>query len=242
MLAALKHFRGDLIEQRRWLRVFIVIAGFIYMLGTGIARLDTGDGRLSTSSGTLDMLALGIIVFVIAWRLLTLDRDGLFPLKSSPGAGNAVFDKFRKDATGNGFDLSHNRETLLFPQDQQLSAPEHELATALEQAMSRDMAYREENLTITRLAAKLEVPESRLRRLINQNLGHRNFNDFLNTRRLKEVSAALVDAKTRHLPILTLALEAGFQSIGPFNRAFKRRFGMTPTEFRAKHSADSGIG
>ena len=34
------------------------------------------------------------------------------------------------------------------------------------------------------------------------------------------------------VPILTIALDAGFQSLGPFNRAFKVQTGMTPTEFR----------
>ena len=34
------------------------------------------------------------------------------------------------------------------------------------------------------------------------------------------------------IAILTIALDTGFQSIGPFNRAFKAHTGMTPTEFR----------
>jgi len=32
--------------------------------------------------------------------------------------------------------------------------------------------------------------------------------------------------------VLTIAMDAGFQSIGPFNRAFKAEIGLTPTEFR----------
>jgi AraC-like DNA-binding protein len=32
--------------------------------------------------------------------------------------------------------------------------------------------------------------------------------------------------------VLTLALEAGYGSIGPFNRAFRDAYGVTPTEFR----------
>jgi AraC-like DNA-binding protein len=35
------------------------------------------------------------------------------------------------------------------------------------------------------------------------------------------------------LPILTIALDSGYGSIGPFNRAFRQRYGMTPTEYRA---------
>ena len=32
--------------------------------------------------------------------------------------------------------------------------------------------------------------------------------------------------------MLTIAMDAGFQSIGPFNRAFKAATNLTPTEFR----------
>jgi len=78
-----------------------------------------------------------------------------------------------------------------------------------------------------------------LRRLINQRLGHRNFNAFVNGFRLAEALAALADPGRRDLPVLTIALTAGFQSIGPFNRAFKMATGLTPTEFRRQKLADS---
>lgn len=105
--------------------------------------------------------------------------------------------------------------------------------------MTRDRAYREENLTVASLAARLKVPEYRLRRHINQRLGHRNFNAYINGLRLAEAQAALANPSKRDLPVLTLALDAGFQSIGPFNRAFKAATGLTPTDFRRQRLADS---
>ena len=87
--------------------------------------------------------------------------------------------------------------------------------------------------------ARLAVPEYRLRRLINQRLGHRNFNAYINSFRLDEARVALADPARRALPVLTIALDAGFQSIGPFNRAFKAATGLTPTEFRQQNLADS---
>ena len=41
-----------------------------------------------------------------------------------------------------------------------------------------------------------------------------------------------LDPGQKEVPVLTIALDAGFQSIGPFNRAFKAATGLTPTEFR----------
>jgi AraC-like DNA-binding protein len=105
--------------------------------------------------------------------------------------------------------------------------------------MAFDRAYRSEDLSIASLAARLAAPEYRLRRLINQRLGHRNFNAFVNGFRLAEALAALAEPGNRELPILTIALTAGFQSIGPFNRAFKTATGLTPTEFRKQKLADS---
>ena len=104
--------------------------------------------------------------------------------------------------------------------------------------MTVERAYRQDGLTIGALAQQLELPEYRLRRLINQALGYRNFNSFLNHFRIAEARAALVDPTQATVPILTIALDAGFSSLGPFNRAFKAETGVTPSEFRR----DSAIG
>jgi AraC-like DNA-binding protein len=109
---------------------------------------------------------------------------------------------------------------------------ERGLLERLRQLMEEERIYREAGLGIAALAARLRLPEYRLRRLINQRLGYRNFSSFINGYRLAEVTAALSDPAQAPVPILTIALDAGFQSIGPFNRAFRAQTGMTPTDFR----------
>jgi AraC-like DNA-binding protein len=105
-------------------------------------------------------------------------------------------------------------------------------ARALERlmrAMTQERLYRREGLSLAALGRELDIDEALLRRQINQQLGYRNFNDFLHHYRLQEAADRLVH---EDLPILTIALECGYGSIGPFNRAFKQRFGMTPSEYR----------
>jgi AraC-like DNA-binding protein len=63
-------------------------------------------------------------------------------------------------------------------------------------------------------------------------MGYRNFNAFLNRYRIDAVKQALADTMQSEVAILDIALAAGFQSLGPFNRAFKADTGMTPSEFR----------
>jgi AraC-like DNA-binding protein len=105
--------------------------------------------------------------------------------------------------------------------------------------MTGDRLYLEEGLGIGVLAERLAVPEYRLRRLINRQLGHRNFPAFLNSYRVADAKAALADPARRREPILTIALGLGFGSIGPFNRAFKAATGMTPSAFRQAVAAEA---
>jgi AraC-like DNA-binding protein len=102
----------------------------------------------------------------------------------------------------------------------------------LEALMTREEIWRETGLTIGTLAVRAGIPEYRLRRLINQRLGFRNFIAYLNEYRLAAAAMQLADVGKIRTPVLTIALDLGWGSIGPFNRAFRARFGTTPTEFR----------
>ena len=65
-------------------------------------------------------------------------------------------------------------------------------------------------------------------------MGYRNFNAYIARWRLSEAREALSDPAQAEVPISTIAIDSGFQSLAPFNRAFKAETGMTPTEFRLK--------
>ena len=103
--------------------------------------------------------------------------------------------------------------------------------------MEDGKVYRDPDLTVGSLATRVGIPEYALRRLIHDHLGRRNFASFVNEYRLQEVRERLQDSNLARRPVLTLALEAGFGSVGPFNRLFKERFGITPTAFRVQRDA-----
>ena len=111
-------------------------------------------------------------------------------------------------------------------------AADRKLIDALMLLMADERIYRQDNITIGALAGRLKIPEYRLRRVINQQLGYRNFNVFLNNHRIEEAKAALADPAQLEVPVITIAMDAGFQSLGPCNRAFKAMTGVTPTEYR----------
>lgn len=107
------------------------------------------------------------------------------------------------------------------------------MLTALVETMDAGL-YREPGLTIERLAETLRTPTHRLRVVINQGLGHRNFAAFVNGYRLTYAKAALADPARGRETVLAIAYESGFASLQSFNRVFKEAEGETPTGFRER--------
>jgi AraC-like DNA-binding protein len=209
-------WRADLVAGRRRLRIVVLIGAFVYSAAWPVSDLLIRLMASGSPMGSLaDALGLCVLAMVSGWSLLQAEgRDQGARLVSALGDG-----------------LDETRPTLPAGEGKRPSV-ELALLRRLERLMIAERAYRQEGLTIGALAGKLGLPEYRLRRLINEGLGHRNFNAFLNHYRIEEAMAALVDSTQNDVPILTIAMDAGFQSIGPFNRAFKAATGQTPTEYR----------
>ena len=58
------------------------------------------------------------------------------------------------------------------------------------------------------------------------------FSDYVREARLARTHAVLLDPAQRHRRVLAIALDSGFADVSAFNRAFKRRYGVAPTELR----------
>jgi AraC-like DNA-binding protein len=107
---------------------------------------------------------------------------------------------------------------------------------ALAASMEQDHAYRDGELSLAGLAARLALSAHELSQLINQNCGV-NFQEYLNGFRVDALKAAMRDPDHAQASILDLALGAGFNSKSAMNRAFKKHTGMTPSEFRRPATA-----
>lgn len=106
-------------------------------------------------------------------------------------------------------------------------------------AMERDELFRTPGLTVTMLAAKTGVQEYKLRRAINGGLGYRNFNEYLNFYRIRAAKNFLAAAENADYPLIHVALDLGYPSPAPFNRAFKEATGMAPGEFRRRKATET---
>jgi AraC-like DNA-binding protein len=194
---------SDLVERRRGVRVFIVGAAALYGgLNAILQILWSGSG--TEIANTVNSAALAAVVAAISFAMMRVDGAELFPIAAAVQPDPIIAD----------------------------AGADQKLVDALMRLMADERIYRHENISIGTLATKLKIPEYRLRRLINQRLGYRNFNVFLNAHRIAEAQAALADPSQAEVPVITIAMDAGFQSLGPFNRAFKATTGVTPSEYR----------
>lgn len=113
--------------------------------------------------------------------------------------------------------------------DPEASAALSRLATLLEV----ERVYRRPSLSLRELANLMGLPEYRLRKIIHEELGYQNFNAFLHDYRVKEACQQLRDPAMRRIPILTIALSVGYQSVNTFNRGFRDIMDMTPSAYRS---------
>lgn len=211
-----RDWRTDLVESRRRARlVSFAIAAVVLLATTAIEFSGLGMPRSppvdTAMSGLYFLLIFGICVRYFGFRSRAAAQSGAHPFPSETAAAVEA----REGTRG------------------------AEMLRELRRLMEEEQVYREEGLTIRRLSERLRVPEYRLRRMINGNLGYRNFNDFLNRYRIEEVARRLVAPESRHLPVLSIALDTGFRSLSPFNKAFRELEGMTPTEYRSAFAASA---
>jgi AraC-like DNA-binding protein len=117
------------------------------------------------------------------------------------------------------------------------AAADASLGERLRQVMDDGAAFAQPDLKVADLARLLGEADYKVSRCITGVLGFSNFNQMANHVRLAEAKRRLSDPQFDHLPILTIALDCGFGSIGPFNRAFKQQTGTTPKAFRTRRPA-----
>jgi len=101
----------------------------------------------------------------------------------------------------------------------------------LKHAMEQEKLYTDGNLTLQKLSAKLSIPVQHLSQVVNEQL-NQNILDFINMHRVEEVQRRLVDSDLKHLSILAIAEDVGFNSKSSFNAVFKKHTNVTPSEFR----------
>lgn len=204
---ALSTAAGDLVESRRRFRRWFVALMALTGLGISLVEFLRLDADLPPAVYPLHASAF-LLLTILFLTWATRVSDHLWPRQQA---------NKQKPATA-------------------LSTADAAVLQRVEAAMAENI-WRQEGLSMAQLAASVDAPEHRVRRAINKGLGYRNFAQFVNERRIEAAREILSDPELADRPILSIAYDVGFASIGPFNRAFRELTGQSPTEFRMSGSA-----
>jgi AraC-like DNA-binding protein len=105
------------------------------------------------------------------------------------------------------------------------------LLTGLERAMEDDKVFLDPELSLPRLADRLDCSVNHLSQAINA--GHAmSFFDYINQFRVAEAARMLRQKECQFPAILDVALSVGFNSTSTFYTAFKKSTGQTPAKYR----------
>jgi AraC-like DNA-binding protein len=196
--------RNDLVEDRLKFRQWFMTLAAIDGVLLTAAHWWLGDINLPVWFHMFKAVTMLILILVFAYWALVV-RDNLWA------------------------DPVRNRKGS----EDSLSPAEMAVLQKLKSSMENDI-WRQEGLTIRKLADDLETPEHRLRKVINKGLGYRNFAAFVNEHRIKAACEVLADPVKADIPIISIAYDVGYASLGPFNRAFREIIGENPTQFRKR--------
>lgn len=220
-LAALFHavwimlngLRDDLVEKRRIAR--LVVVGLVVLLSMTSLIVELRYADPADRAHLEPLSAFVILLLTTGFAATLLQPEGMtLATAATPTAKSGGERKSRPLAAGDP------------------------LSKALQVFIAEGRLF-QPGLTIAALAEQLQTPEYRLRRTINQGMGFRNFSSFLNHYRIQEAMRRLRDPAMARLPVLTIAMDLGYGSLGPFNRAFRETTGLTPTAWRAGETPEN---
>jgi AraC-like DNA-binding protein len=226
-----QHWSTDLIQARRTLRIWFCGANgayiFFYILFREVFKgADWFGTEQQTLCSAIMLLASNAVVLRLRPSLLISPTPSKVAPDTTPITTPITTTDNKAHQIANA--------TTQAPTSEKPHVP-NEILESLLVLIEKNSVYKEMGLTIGQLAAKLEIPEYKLRQAINSGLGYRNFNDFLNSYRIKEAAERLISEEEKRLPVLTIALDVGFRSLSSFNKAFKDHYQIPPTTYRRQH-------
>tara|TARA_R100001377_G_scaffold69580_1_gene44920 strand:+ start:5098 stop:6186 length:1089 start_codon:yes stop_codon:yes gene_type:complete len=214
--------RGDLLEERRRLRLpFVISMSLVIVFTLSVDALFPLLQSLLPAHSNISVIGIASPLIYGAVFMWTLSLNfAIFRFDRDP-------ELLLENASHVDIGISNDKI------GEKASNKDEKLKLRIDELMSVQKSYRETGLTLSRLSDTLSVSEQRLRTTINQAMGFRNFNQFLNYYRINEATQLIADSEDS---IAKIAMDVGYNSLSAFNKAFRETHGMTPREFRARAS------
>jgi len=233
-------------KQLQWLRYFLSVLLVLWVIGT--ARYIAGFSMKSVFAGGI---AVTSMIYVLSY--FTLRQKQLFNQQDLELIAEIEAENNEPVAT-ESVEEKEVHETLYPTVQQEIPVEEinkgedtisppgcnNEKATELYQHILQttilQKAYLNKNISLQQLAALCGIRANVVSEVLNK-FYQKNFYDFINELRAKEVVSRLQDNTFSHLTIDALAEECGFKSKSTFYQSFKKLTGQTPIQYKKSLSA-----
>jgi AraC-like DNA-binding protein len=233
---------GAIVVQTGWYlaRIWRLLPAYDHRAREVASNLDAARFRWTRWLAWALLAEVAILVFVIGLQLLGVGgaivarRDLLFVglmAVTIYGAGYMALSQpalFVEEPDGER-GRKYGKSSLT-------AARADEGARLIRSLMEGERLYADEDLSLAALSSRIGMPAGHVSQIINERMGL-SFYDMVNTYRVEEAKKQLLEPKTRHHKILAVGLEVGFRSKAAFNRIFRLKTGVTPSEFRARATA-----
>jgi AraC-like DNA-binding protein len=220
-----------------WFRNFLIINFLCWTIGT-INSLYISLFTNETSDNHYALMWIGYLADTILLYYISISgfmqsrvKHVVFEEKGAPLSD--FFTEKNKDTVHSQVKLNDGETIQIQDENKKNQLSEEDLLTWKTKVMTlfdKGKPYLDPELTLSELAIRLKTNTSILSQVINKGF-EKNFNDFINEYRVHEYHAKVKTPQYKHLTILAVALDCGFNSKATFNRAYKKLTGKNPSDF-----------
>lgn len=97
--------------------------------------------------------------------------------------------------------------------------------------MINEKPFLNPEITLEDLSLRLSVPSKKLSQLLNETF-RQNYFDFINSYRIEEAKRLIAESNDPKITVLEIMYQAGFNSKSSFNTLFKKKTGLTPSQYK----------
>ena len=204
----------------QWLKQFLIITLAATVLAVFSFFVRSWNVPVLSQLYSFHFIGIVLLFYWLSYKALT--QPVLFGIvkeaaqeKQTISAQEDTADKYKKSSL----------------EESQLTAIFERVKTTLES----QKLYSDNNLTLTQLSEAASIPKHQISQAINSCYSG-NFFDLINDYRVEAFKQMANQPDKKHLSLLGIAQEAGFNSKASFYSVFKKKTGMTPSEYLEKQS------
>ena len=205
----------------KWLRTFVIASLFIFSLNVFLFNINNyvHFAGFYMLSGIAYSFSTIYVLYIGYFGL----RQGKIFLDSQTFEGQSKEPSFIKE------DVQDNLKTKGFI----------EIVDKLTKLMEEKQPYLDPDISLAKLNNLVQTKQEILSEVLNSVL-NQSFFDYINKHRIEEFKIQCLNKNNKHLSIMGIAYECGFNSKAAFYRAFNKFEGTSPTAYISKVSYKSG--